>query len=281
MSLEARLRRAVEREEFVVHYQPKLSLRTGSISGMAAVIRWQRSDAVVVLPDEFIEVAEETGLIIPIGEWVLAEACRQNKLWQHEGLAFMPVSVHLSAKQFLDDGLVGRISAALSAARLDAQWLALEISETAAMSDLDSSSQILSSLHTVGIRMSLDHFGIGYSCLSYLRRFRLHALKLDRSLIANTPWDEDALAVVAAIAALAHSFRLETAAEGLENAQQLELLRELGYSQVQGNYISQPLSAADIPSLMLQAPSFQLVSGDLFSQQAGEAPRQAPRFNDG
>jgi EAL domain-containing protein (putative c-di-GMP-specific phosphodiesterase class I) len=257
--------RAVERHEFVLHYQPKLDLQSGNICGMEALIRWNSAPKQLLLPDEFIPMAEETGLIIPIGQWALQEACRQNKRWQQAGFDFVPVAVNLSARQFADADLVEGVSSALSAVELDPQWLELEITETAAMTDLWSSVHVLKILNRIGVRISLDDFGTGYSSLSYLSRFPIHSLKIDRSFVTNTPSDRDSVAVVGAIAAMARSLRLNTVGEGVENVRQLELLRELGCSEVQGNYISKPLAPADIPSLM-QASLIRSLSADLFSQ---------------
>ena len=250
LSFETQLRHAVERQEFVVHYQPRLSLRTATISGMEALLRWQTPDGMLRLPDEFLPLAEETGLIIPIGQWVLEEACRQNKSWQEQGLGFMPISVNLSPKQFVDGELATRVTGVLRAAQMDARWLELEITETAAMSDLWASTQILRTLQTLGVRVTLDDFGTGYSSLSHLGRLPIHGLKIDRSFILSTPDDPDAVAIVGAIAALAQSLRLETTGEGVENVRQLEMLRNLGYGEAQGNYVSKPVAAADIPGLV-------------------------------
>ena len=270
LSLENRLRRAVDRQEFVLHYQPKLNTQSGNICGIEALIRWNAAPGQLVLPDEFITIAEETGLIIPIGQWALSEACRQNRVWQNAGLGFLPVAVNLSAKQFADDDLVERVRSTLSMAQMDARWLELEITETAAMTDLWSSVNVLTTLRQIGVRISLDDFGTGYSSLSYLSRFPIHSLKIDRSFVINTPFDEDAVAVVGAIAAMARSLRLNTIGEGVENVHQLELLQELRCNEVQGNYVSKPLPAADIPSL-LHAPLLQSMRDGRLSHQ-NQAP---------
>jgi diguanylate cyclase (GGDEF)-like protein len=265
LSLETRLRRAVEQNEFVLHYQPKLDLQSGNICGMEALIRWNSAPEQLLLPDQFIPMAEETGLIIPLGQWALEEACRQNKRWQQTGFDLVPVAVNLSARQFTDADLVERVSSALSAVELDPQWLELEITETAAMTDLWSSVHVLKILSRIGVQISLDDFGTGYSSLSYLSRFPIHSLKIDRSFVTNTPSDPDSVAVVGAITAMAKSLRLKTVGEGVENVRQLELLRELGCNEGQGNYISKPLAPADIPSLM-QASLIRSLRADLFSQ---------------
>ena len=270
LSLESRLRRAVQRQEFVLYYQPKLNMHSGTMCGIEALIRWVPAPGQLVLPDEFIAIAEETGLIMPIGHWALAEACRQNTIWQRAGLGFMPVAVNLSAKQFADDDLVERVRSTLSAVQMDARWLELEITETAAMTDLSSSVNVLTTLRRMGIRVSLDDFGTGYSSLSYLRRFPIHSLKIDRSFVINTPFDEDAVAVVGAITAMARSLRLNTIGEGVENVYQLQLLQELRCNEVQGNYVSKPLPAADIPSL-LHAPFMQFEGDGRFSPR-NQAP---------
>jgi EAL domain-containing protein (putative c-di-GMP-specific phosphodiesterase class I) len=174
------------------------------------------------------------------------------------------VAVNLSAKQFADEDLIEQIQGALSTVQMDARWLELEITETAAMTDLWSSAHVLATLRRIGVRVSLDDFGTGYSSLAYLRRLPIHSLKIDQSFVMNTPYDGDAVAVVGAIAAMAQILRLDTVGEGVENGRQLEMLRELRCSEVQGNYVSKPLPAADVPALV-HASLMPFMEADLFS----------------
>jgi diguanylate cyclase (GGDEF)-like protein/PAS domain S-box-containing protein len=245
LSLESRLKRALEREEFVLHYQPKVNLRSGRLCGAEALIRWDRSEDELVLPAEFIALAEDTGLIVPLGQWVLRRACQQNKAWQQQGMSPMPVSVNLSARQFQDPKLVSMIVAALSDTGLDPPWLELEITESVAMSNLDRSARMLESLRAMGLGLCIDDFGVGYSSLAYLRRFPIQALKIDRSFIMNLPQDEDAAAIVRAVIALAENLRLRTVAEGVEHRSQLDFLRQLNCTEAQGYAIFRPCSAEE------------------------------------
>jgi EAL domain-containing protein (putative c-di-GMP-specific phosphodiesterase class I) len=238
--LESRLKRAVDREEFVLHYQPKLDLRTGLISGAEALVRWNRAEGDLVFPGEFVALAEDAGLIIPLGQWVLRKACAQNKAWQERGLGPMPLSVNLSARQFQDQNLIKSTIRALSDSGLDARWLELEITESVAMGNLDRSTRMLESLNEMGVRLCIDDFGTGHSSLAYLRRFPIHALKIDRSFVMNLPLDEDAAAIVTAITAMAEKLRLSTVAEGVEVRSQLDFLREHNCTEAQGYVISKP-----------------------------------------
>jgi len=245
LSLESRLKRALDREEFVLHYQPKLHLRSGRICGVEALIRWDRSEGELVRPGEFISLAEDTGLIVSLGRWVVRKACQQNKAWQEHGMSPIPVSVNLSARQFQDQKLVSMIDAALSDTGLEPRWLELEITESVAMSNLDRSARMLESLRAMGLGLSIDDFGVGYSSLAYLRRFPIQALKIDRSFILNLPGDEDAAAIVRAVIALAENLHLRTVAEGVEHRSQLDFLRDLNCTEAQGYAISKPCSAEE------------------------------------
>jgi EAL domain-containing protein (putative c-di-GMP-specific phosphodiesterase class I) len=257
LTLESDLRRAVEREEFEVHYQPKLSLLTGGVAGVEALVRWRHPKRGLVPPREFITLAEETGLIIPIGLWVLEAACRDVRAWQTHLLpeASLEVSVNLSAKQFGSEDLVGEVGRVLARTGLGPTHLTLEITENVIMDDAPSTIGTLEDLRGLGVHLAIDDFGTGYSSLSYLRRFPLDYLKIDRSFVAGLGEEADASAVVSGIVSLARSLRLAVVAEGVENAEQLSLLKDLGCDLAQGYYLSEPLPAHDVPAFVVRTPA--------------------------
>jgi EAL domain-containing protein (putative c-di-GMP-specific phosphodiesterase class I) len=205
------------------------------------LIRWQHPTRGLTAPLDFIPLAEESGLIVPIGEWVLREACRQASTWQAAGLRPMRVAVNLSAQQFRQKNLVEVVRSALSAARLEARFLELELTESAVMHDAEQSIEILRQLSALGVRISVDDFGTGYSSLSYLRRLPLDKLKIDRAFIRDVVTNREDAAIVRAIVALAHNLRLKVIAEGVETPDQLAFLRELGCDQYQGFHYSVPV----------------------------------------
>ena len=241
LELENGLRRALLHREFILHYQPKVDVRTGSIDSAEALIRWQHPTRGLIAPMDFIPLAEETGLIIPIGEWVLNEACRQAQSWRASGLRPLRVAVNLSAQQFRQKNLVEVVRSALSAARLEARYLELELTESAVMHDAEQSIEILRQLSALGVRISVDDFGTGYSSLSYLRRLPLDKLKIDRAFIRDVVTNREDAAIVRAIVALAHNLHLKVIAEGVETPDQLAFLRELGCDQYQGFHYSVPV----------------------------------------
>jgi len=241
--LEANLRKALERSEFAVHFQPKLDIQNGGVVGVEALARWIHPEEGMITPGEFIPVAEETGLILPIGEWVLKTACEQVQAWHNEGFADLALSVNLSMAQFRDTTLAVRIGRALKETSLDPRFLELELTESV-LADTNVSFERLQELKRLGLSLSIDDFGTGYSSLSYLKRFPLTALKIDRSFIGDLSADSDDAAIVAATIALAHSLRLRVVAEGVEKLDQLEYLQELGCDEVQGYLFSKPLPAA-------------------------------------
>jgi diguanylate cyclase (GGDEF)-like protein len=254
LRLHAGLRHAVERGEFELHYHPKVDVRSGEIVGMEALVRWRHPEKGLIPPAEFIPAAEETGLILPIGTWVLQEACRQNKRWQDRGLARLRVAVNLSALQFRRN-VLDTVSKALQASGLEPRYLELEITESVVMQNAAEAVLTLEQLAKMGVHISIDDFGTGYSSLSYLKRFPLQTLKIDRSFIRELNQDPDDAAIVSAIIALAHNLRLKVVAEGVETEEQLAFLRLLGGDEYQGFYSSKPLPAAEFEHLLVQGTS--------------------------
>jgi EAL domain-containing protein (putative c-di-GMP-specific phosphodiesterase class I) len=250
LTLESSLRRALERNEFLVHYQPKVDIASGRITGVEALVRWQQPVQGLIPPAQFIQLAEETGLIVPIGEWVLKTACAQNKAWQLEGWAPVRVAVNLSPRQFAHENLLEDIARVLKQTGLDPAFLELEITESVVMRNPEQAVLLLNRLKAFGIHLSVDDFGTGYSSLNYLKRFPLDTLKIDRTFIRDLPGDGDDAAITQAIIAMAHSLRLSVVAEGVETAEQLSFLRDYGCDEFQGYYFSRPQPAKDIAPLL-------------------------------
>lgn len=243
------LRRALDQEEFKLYYQPKLSLKDGSVIGAEALIRWQSPEQGMVPPDRFIPFAEEAGLIVPIGEWVLRTACHQNKRWQEAGLPPIPVAVNLSPRQ-LNQSLPEFVSGVLEQSGLAASCLELEITENVVMKDAEKSVATLHALKRLGLQISVDDFGTGYSSLSYLRRFPVDALKIDKSFVRDIARDADSAAIVKAVISLAHILNLRVIAEGVEDEQQHAFLKENACDEVQGYFFGKPMAAEDFTAWM-------------------------------
>jgi PAS domain S-box-containing protein/diguanylate cyclase (GGDEF)-like protein len=242
-SLESALRRAIERDELLLHYQPQVSLASGAIIGVEALVRWRHPELGLIAPGCFIGLAEETGLILPIGEWVLRRACEQSRAWQREGLPAMPVSVNLSARQF-SENIAATVARILAETGLDPHLLELELTESASMEDPKKSIEILRQLKDMGVQLAIDDFGTGYSNLNYLKRFPVDKLKLDQSFVKDIGSDPDDLSIARAVIAMAHGLRLTVIAEGVETAEQLALLAENGCDEIQGYFFSRPVDAA-------------------------------------
>lgn len=239
--LESKLRDAVDANRLHLVYQPKCDLRSGDVIGMEALLRWEEPNLGFVSPDEFIPLAEEIGCISKIGRWVLYEACRQNKEWQDQGLAAVPVSVNVSSRQFSDTDLLRVVKDVLARTELEPQWLELEITESAMVEDEAATTLALRQIRELGIRISLDDFGTGFSSLSYLRRLPLDTLKIDRSFVMDLPDDPDARGIVEAIIAMAHVLDLDVIAEGVETEEQRDFLRSIDCDEIQGYLISKPV----------------------------------------
>ncbi|NTF91344.1 EAL domain-containing protein [Agrobacterium rhizogenes] len=244
------LRQALLRDEFVLHYQPQVDVRTGRIVAAEALIRWNHSSEGLVYPGDFIALAEETGLIVPIGEWVLKTACRQAKAWQDQGREPIRISVNVSARQFQEKRLIETVATALSESGLDPIWLELEITESLIMKDLAGSIARMQELETLGVKLAVDDFGTGYSSLSALKRFPLSRLKIDRSFIADIPHDADDMAITAAIISLAQKLGLEVIAEGVETEEQARFLVESGCNEIQGYLFSRPVEEAQFNRML-------------------------------
>ncbi|MEW9698441.1 putative bifunctional diguanylate cyclase/phosphodiesterase [Paenibacillus sp. SI8] len=243
LTMEIELRKAIEREHFMVYYQPLVDLSTGTIFGTEALVRWQHAEWGMVSPGEFIPLAEETGLILPLGNWVLLQACKQNAQWMKMGLPPLCVSVNISVKQFMQNGFVQQIESALASSGLSPNLLCLEITESVAMNNVTVIIDTLDKLKQLGVQISIDDFGTGYSSLSYLKRFRVHTLKIDQSFIRDVTTDEDNAAIVTALIAMSKQLKMKSLAEGVETLEQLQFLRERGCNEIQGYIFSTPLPA--------------------------------------
>jgi len=250
MKLTNRLYRTIERKELDLYYQPQVDADSGRIVGFEALIRWNHPEMGVVLPGEFISLAEKTGLIIPIGEWVLETACRQNKLWQDQGMITVPVAVNLSAKQFMDRGIVDKISGVLGKTGLEPRFLELEITENVLMNEVDLISDTMEKLNKLGINISIDDFGTEYFSLNYLKQLSIDRLKIAMTFVQGIMINQKDEAIINTIIALADNLRIRTIAEGVETLDQLEFLRKVKCDVVQGFYLYKPMSAAQIEELL-------------------------------
>ncbi|MDC8760842.1 putative bifunctional diguanylate cyclase/phosphodiesterase [Janthinobacterium fluminis] len=254
VKLEVGLRKALKNDELYLLYQPQIDVASTQIVGVEALVRWRHPEHGVISPTEFIPLAEETGLIVPIGEWVLRTACLQAKTWQKNGKRALRMAVNLSAKQFKDENLTQIVMSALADSGLDAHLLELELTEGTLMDDAKATLATLEQLRAIGVYLSIDDFGTGYSSMNYLKRFDVRALKIDRSFISGLPQDSENAAITRAIIAMAHGLRMVVVAEGVETGEQLLLLEQYGCDMVQGYYLGHPSPHESI-SLMLNKQS--------------------------
>ncbi len=258
--LETHLRRAIQKEEFLVYYQPRVSVDSLAITGVEALVRWQHPQLDLVSPSEFIPLAEDTGLIVPIGEWVLRQACAQSRRWQDAGFAPVQMAVNISARQFHDQDLSQTVIRILDETGLAPGHLELELTESSIMQNADSAASVMSRLKNMGVNISIDDFGTGFSSLSSLKRLPIDALKVDQSFVRDLTTDQDDAALVMAIITLAHNLRLRVIAEGVETEEQLRFLQLLRCDEIQGNFFSQPVPADTLVSLFDSAPRGSKVS---------------------
>jgi EAL domain-containing protein (putative c-di-GMP-specific phosphodiesterase class I) len=250
LGMENSLRRAIERDELVLRYQPQINLGTGKIVGAEALIRWQHPKLGTVPPDQFIPLAEETGLIDAIGDWVLRTACAQNKAWQDASLPAIMVSVNLSARQFRQKGFAESVSQILRETGLQSRYLGLELTEGLVMHNTAAGTLILEQLKQMGVNLSIDDFGTGYSSLSYLKRFPIDELKIDQSFVRDVMIDPNDATIAKAIIALALELNLKVTAEGVETCEHIAFLRKHRCDQAQGFYFSKPLPSHEFGALL-------------------------------
>jgi len=250
LQMENSLRRALERREFILHYQQKVDVRTGAVAGSEALLRWMHPEWGLVRPARFIPLAEETGLIVPIGDWVLHEACRQNKAWQDAGLPHIGVSVNVSARQFREKNLIARVISALTDSGLEARYLELELTESLIMQDVEQAVETMKELQNLGIHLSIDDFGTGYSSLSALKTFPVARLKIDKSFISDLDTNENDRAVAGAVISLGQKLNLRVIAEGVETDDQVAFLRDNNCDEMQGYHFSKPIAAQAIEELL-------------------------------
>jgi EAL domain-containing protein (putative c-di-GMP-specific phosphodiesterase class I) len=252
IKLEQDLRRGIERDEFEVHLQPQADLSTGQVVGAEALVRWQHPERGLLLPQEFIPVAEDSGLIVPLGERVLRIACEQAVQRERLGLPSVRIGVNLSAVQFHEPGLAAMVSSALDESGLDPRLLELEITETTAMRHAELTIKVMHSLTSLGITLSLDDFGTGYSSLQYLKEFPLDGLKVDQSFVSCVTSDRNSAAIVAAVVAIGHALGLRVIAEGIETAAQLTSVKERGCDWYQGFLLGRPMSGEAFDAILGQ-----------------------------
>jgi EAL domain-containing protein (putative c-di-GMP-specific phosphodiesterase class I) len=250
LTFESSLRHALERREFQLHYQPKRDMSSGRITGVEALLRWQHPDLGIVAPMRFIPLAEETGLIVPIGKWVLQTACAQNVAWQKQGLPRLSIAVNLTARQFGDESLLSDIAAVLEATGMEAALLEIEINESLLIRDVGGTLRILTALKALGVRIAIDDFGTGYSSISTLQRFPLDTVKIDRSFIRNFAAQTNTSDLTEAIVAMGKHLSLTVVAQGVETKEQADFLRKHACDELQGFYFNKPMPAAEFTALL-------------------------------
>jgi EAL domain-containing protein (putative c-di-GMP-specific phosphodiesterase class I) len=262
LTLETALRHALERSQFALHYQPKVDMASGQITGVEALLRWTHPELGVLPPMQFIPLAEETGLIVPIGRWVLKEACAQNMAWQRRGLRPIAMAVNLSPRQFADAQLLQDIDEALAASGMSAVLLQLEVTESMVMRNVPRAVKVLDAIQSRGIRLAIDDFGTGYSSMSLMKQFPIDTIKIDRSFVRDLPNDSEDQAIAQAIISMGKALGMTVIAEGVETLEQQTFLRDHGCDEMQGFLISKAIPAQELaallrPAVLLDSPPLQ------------------------
>jgi diguanylate cyclase (GGDEF)-like protein len=265
MIIESSLHLALKRQELYLDYQPQVEIATGRVTGVEALVRWRNPEWGRVLPDEFIEIAENSGLILPIGEWVIKTACKQARAWQDQGLPPIPVAVNVSVAQFRQDGFCDQVRAVLRETRLAPHLLDLELTESLLLTNEDAVFHVLDELHSMGVNLTIDDFGTGYSSLSYLRQIPVSKIKIDQSFIRDVPQNASDAGIATAIISMAKHLKLKVIAEGVETREQLSFLRAQHCDEIQGFYLSKPMSASEfpyrLPALQIQMGAYEMAAG--------------------
>jgi predicted signal transduction protein with EAL and GGDEF domain len=258
LMMDKNLRLALEREEFFLAYQPQMDIASGKITGFEALLRWQQPELGLIPPGRFISIAENNGLILPIGEWVLRSVCAQARRWQDAGLCALPVAVNVSAVQFRQESFRGLIRRVLEETGLSPEYLELELTESVLLSNADVTLSVLQELKEMGLKLSIDDFGTGYSSFTYLRHFSVDKLKIDQSFIQEVATKNDDAAITIAIISLAKSLQIKVVAEGVENEAQMFFLREHRCDQIQGHYFSKPVSADEAAAMLQREQGYRV-----------------------
>jgi diguanylate cyclase (GGDEF)-like protein len=246
LALDSSLRRALDRGEFLLYFQPQVEVETRQVIGVEALLRWQHPERGMIYPEEFIPLAEENGMIVPIGEWVLRSACNQNKAWQQAGLKPVYMGVNLSARQFRQKSFIAMVAAIMEESQLDPKYLDLELTESLLFESNGASASRLADLKSLGINISIDDFGTGYSSLSYLKCFPISTLKIDKSFVGDIPKNTEDAAIASGMIALAHGLQVKVTAEGVETQAQLDFLRDRGCDFIQGHFITPPVPEQEV-----------------------------------
>ena len=250
LQLESDMRKALVKNEFVLHFQPQVNLETGRIIGCEALVRWQHPERGLIPPNIFIPVAEESGLIRQLGEWVLYTACMQQKKWHQSELYSIRMAVNISGRQFISQQLIFEIQKIVTDTGIDPNKLELELTESTIMENVEENITVLQKLHDMGVQLSIDDFGTGYSSMAYLKRFPIDQLKIDQSFVRDIVTDADDAAIVNATTALGHNLNMHVIAEGVETLEQIQFLKNNGCDEIQGYYFSRPVTADEFTALL-------------------------------